>query len=172
MSTDSEIDRHLRAMLLMIDGMQCAHRGADWEPLRHMIWHAQTIARGIEDQRRDDADELEMQRRERDRLGAELETVKRLTHRDAERLNRLLVFVGRVCTILPTAGPGSLYEALVADQELTKEDKADAVQSWTSKLSKDDDQAQEAMQQMSQEAMRQMSNAGSGFGEVPACHDA
>jgi hypothetical protein len=84
MDTDSEIERHLRAMLLMIDGLQCAHRGADWEPLRHMIWHAQTIARGIEDQRRDDADELEFQRRERDRLEAEVETVrKRLTELEA-----------------------------------------------------------------------------------------
>jgi hypothetical protein len=84
MSTDSEIDRHLRAMLLMIDGMQCAHRGADWEPLRHMIWHAQTIARGIEDQRRDDADELDFQLRERDRLQAEVEKMrKRLTELEA-----------------------------------------------------------------------------------------
>jgi regulator of replication initiation timing len=83
MTQDSEIDRHLRAMLLIIDGMKCEHR-LDWDALRHMVWHAQTIARGIEDQRRDDADELDFQLRERDRLQAEVEKMrKRLTELEA-----------------------------------------------------------------------------------------
>jgi hypothetical protein len=83
MTLDSEIDRHLRAMLLMIDGMQCEYR-LDWDALRHMVWHAQTIAKGIEDQRRDDADELEFQRRERGRLEADVEDArKRLTELQA-----------------------------------------------------------------------------------------
>jgi hypothetical protein len=176
MTPDSEIERHLRAMLLVVDGLQCEHRDVDWDALRQMVWHAQTIAKGIEDQRRDDADELEFQRRERDRLEAELETVKRLTQRDAERMNRLLVFVGKFRYILNFRHGEQDEHLQDLWGTLSGEDAELAVMAnraheapTTTEI---EEQSQEAMRQMSQEAMQQMSDAGSGFGEAAQCPDA
>ena len=54
----SDGELHVEAMRLMIEAHERREDPPDWTVWRHMLWLLATIFRGIEDQRRDDQDEL------------------------------------------------------------------------------------------------------------------
>jgi regulator of replication initiation timing len=88
MSKDHELEELLRALMLALIGAQRGTDGleelVDWDALKTLVLHVQDLAEERQVRMWDDSKELEMQRRERDRLEAELETVrKRLTEPEA-----------------------------------------------------------------------------------------
>ena len=69
MSGLSEAELHVQAMRLVCEALQDREKTGlevDWDVLCHMHDHMDVIFRGIEDQRRDDQDELMHTRKDRD----------------------------------------------------------------------------------------------------------
>jgi hypothetical protein len=87
-SKDHELEELLRALMLALIGAQRGTDGleelVDWDALKTLVLHVQDLAEERQVRMWDDSKELEMQRRERDRLEAELDnTRKRLTELQA-----------------------------------------------------------------------------------------
>jgi hypothetical protein len=64
---------HVEAMRLILEAMERREDPPDWTVLTHMLGLLESIFQGIEDQRRDDQDELMHVRKDRDARQAEIE---------------------------------------------------------------------------------------------------
>lgn len=73
----SEGEVHVEAMRLILAAMERREDPPDWTILTHMLGMLDTIFQGIEDQRRDDQDELFHTRRNREPRRAEIEALRK-----------------------------------------------------------------------------------------------
>jgi hypothetical protein len=82
MSKDHELEELLRALMLALIGAQRGTDGleelVDWDALKTLVLHVQDLAEERQVRMWDDSKELEMQRRERDRLEAEVENMRKI----------------------------------------------------------------------------------------------